>query len=187
MKPLLARHADPEADAVLARLRAARPDWGRSGGGNRRGLPREMLATALMLELNRPGELARHLERAAAAFARLGERSPAALRKCASHARAFLHYGRTGGRSLAEAAADLDPGAPDVVDRVEALVRALDLSGALAQRIEDLGGVRGGRPSAPQLRALSAVISLVDRAQAGDGLAATEIDLIRSYLTRRAA
>jgi hypothetical protein len=187
MKPAFADQSDIEADAALSALREVRPAWGQANAVGGRGLARDLLLLALILNARRPAALTEHLRRAAAATLRSRLRSAAAVRKCASHARAFLTYGAVAGRAFMAAAEEIRGEGLALIEKAEALVSSIDVGGALEARVVDLSGARGGRPPRAQLKVLSAVIGALDRARAGDSLAATEVALIRAYLQQRAA
>jgi hypothetical protein len=172
---------------VMTLLREAMPDWGSVQFGAGRGLARELVIVALLLERASPRGVEQQLARAVRHEEGEGRRSRMAIRKCASEARGLLRYGRVAGGSLTEAADAIEAEGVVLARRVEALVMSVRKSHALEARMANLGGERGGRPPRGALRVLTALIQLGDLAQAGDPRADTELRLIEDYLRRRSA
>ncbi len=172
---------------VVSLLRQALPDWGCVELGAGRGLARELVIVALLLDRFSPGGVEQQLAKAVRHEEAGGRRSRMAIRKCASEARGLLRYGQAAGRSLTEAAEAIEEEGVALARQTEALVMSVRKSHALEARMESLGGEKGGRPARGALRVLTALIQLGDMAQAGDPKADTELRLIEDYLRRRSA
>jgi hypothetical protein len=175
--------SDRQAQTVLAELAKALPGWGGRDGADPRGLARELVIVTLALQHLERGEAATHLARAVRLYEAEGRRTLSALKKCASHARALLRYGRVEGTAVTSLSAGLELQGPALYRALDSLVLRINKAEALGARIETLSRTRRtrGAPGAG-LRVLSAVLDLRTRAEAGEGGAATELNLIRSLL-----
>lgn len=173
---------DHEAEQVIAELSRSLPGWGRRDATDPRGLARELLIVSLVLDRAAPGDVLGQLSRAVRVYERDGARTVSALKKCASHARALLRFGRVDGVGLTLAASRLQGEGETFFRALDHLVQRVNKAEALGARVETLARARRNRGAAAQLRVLSALIELRGRADLGDEGAATEIDLIRSFL-----
>lgn len=177
--------AEPDVADIVALVRRALPDW--ASPQSRRGLARELVILALLLDRVRPGGLEHQLTEAVRDEEAKGRRTRMAIRKCASEARGLLRYGQVGGRPLAAAADAVAARGAALILEIEALVMSVRKGEALGARVHSLAGERGGRPAKGGLRVLSALVRLGDMAEAGDAHADTELRLIEDYLRRRSA
>lgn len=173
---------DHDAERVLAELADTLPGWGRRDATDPRGLARELLIASLVLDRGAPGDVLGQLSRAVAVYQRDGARTVSALKKCASHARALLRFGRVDGLTLTLAASRLQGEGETYYRALDHLIQRVNKAEALGARIETLARARRNRGAGAQLRVLSALIELRGRADLGDEVAVTEIDLIRSFL-----
>lgn len=169
------RDAFSLGERLQAHIRAA-------GSPGKRGLARELLVIALLLERANPGGMDENLLRAVALYRRTRRSTANTLKKCASHARAMLQYATVDGRPLAEAAAALEGDADRVLAAVDAMVLAIHTKDALTHRAAQLAHASGGRPFKNAMGVLRAVVDLSERASFGDSRAQTELRLISAFI-----
>lgn len=153
-----------------------------SGPNTKRGLARELLVIALLLERADPGALDENLLRAVALYRRTQRSTANTLKKCASHARAMMRFATVDDRPLAEAVAAVEGDDDQVLAAVDEMVLAIPTKDALAHRAAQLAHASGGRPFKNAMGVLRAVVDLSERASFGDARAQTELRLISAFI-----
>lgn len=172
------RGVDFQARAVVA-LTTAFVDRMARDCGAVRGMARQMVMCALLLEQEDGQGLEVNLDRAVRVYREAGLTTLAALKKHASEARAILRYGVVGeGGSVIAALGE----GGRTLEEIDEMLQGIKTRETFERRAQDLSGQRGGRPSTAAFRVLSAVAKLKAHAGGGDPKAEAELRLVRTFL-----
>jgi len=149
-----------------------------------RSFARQMTICALLLDRKDPRGREVSLGRIVRALRSAAARTPAALTKTASEARAILQYGVVDAKAPNHPSVETDDDMARYIAAIDWMLMSVKPREVLLRRAEDLSGRRGGRPAKRVFRVLSAVARLHESADMGDSVAEAELRLVRSFLSK---